>query len=395
MLDTHPTSQAQPQAIYIGGYQYRRKAYGSNHPLSIPRVSLATELIHAYGALNSNEYISARKAADFELEWFHTPEYVSAFKRAEALGRVTQEVRLKHGLGTLENPYFDQFFTIPATATGASIQAAEVLLSGRIAFNPAGGMHHAQVNQAQGFCYFNDVVLAILRLRHEHLRVLYVDIDAHHGDGVETAFLGDSNVFTLSLHMDTAYAYPFKGGQVSDCAKPNHTSLNIPLPHGTHDAEYQFLFDSVWTSILSRFQPDAIVVQAGTDSIFADPLGKLRLTTQGFLSIVQRILETAPCHPHGTPSLLITGGGGYHPLVLARAWAGLWGLISGRQLPESLPEAGRSALHAVKWDLDEDEDYFSYLFHSRLDHPQEAPIRQEIYHLANLIQQHPFFSEHL
>jgi acetoin utilization protein AcuC len=236
------------KATFIGGAKYRRKTYGSNHPLAIPRVSLTHELIQTYGALSDAEYMEARKAADFELEWFHTPAYVSAFKRAEVLGRVSNPVRQRHKLGTLENPYFEQFFTVPATATGASIQAAEVVIGGRIGFNPAGGMHHARADQALGFCYFNDPVLGIMRLRREGWRVLYVDIDAHHGDGVEAAFLDDSEVFTLSLHMDTGYAYPFTGGRLEDAGTPasGHTSLNLPLPKDTHDAEFQLLFNAVW-----------------------------------------------------------------------------------------------------------------------------------------------------
>ena len=378
------------RAIYIGGSAYRRKAYGSNHPLAIPRVSLATRLIETYGAMTAEEFVQARKAADFELSWFHTPEYVSVFKRCEAAGGVTQAVRQRHQLGTLENPYFEQFFTIPATATGASIQAAEWVLAGKLAFNPAGGMHHARQDRAQGFCYFNDVVLGILRLRKAGLRVLYLDIDAHHGDGVEQAFLDDPDVFTLSLHMDTRYAYPFSGGQLEDVPDIAHASLNVPLPKATTDAEYRMLFDAAWHPVLERFRPDAVVLQAGTDMIFADPLGKLQLTTQGFLSIVQTVVDTAPRHDSGVPRLLVTGGGGYHPLVLARAWTGVWGILSGRDLPELLPAEGSAALREVGWDADEEEPWYERLFVARTDAPGPVSVRPEVIDLTARIAQHPF-----
>ncbi|MES2365183.1 MAG: acetoin utilization protein AcuC [Pseudomonadota bacterium] len=383
------------KATFIGAAKYRRKTYGSNHPLAIPRVSLTYDLINSYDALTDAEFVQARKAADFELEWFHTPEYVSAFKRAEALGRVSNPVRKQHNLGTLENPYFEQFFTIPATATGASVQAAEEVIRGRIGFNPAGGMHHSRPDRALGFCYFNDPVLGIMRLRREGWRVLYVDIDAHHGDGVEAAFFDDPEVFTLSLHMDTGYAYPFSGGQLADAgsAESGHTSLNVPLPHSTHDAEYHLLFDAVWQPVLDQFKPDAVVLQAGTDMIFADPLGKLRLSTQCFLHTAQTILETAPCHADGTPRLLVTGGGGYHPLVLARAWTGLWALLSGRELAEAIPASGVQMLREVAWDMDEDEEYFERLFLSRLDQLESSPVRPEIYSLIEQIQQHPYLKK--
>ena len=130
-FSSNPT-QPTRKATFVGAATYRRKMYGSNHPLAIPRVSLTFDLINAYDALTTGEYKIARKAADFELEWFHTPEYISAIKRVEVLGRVKNETRILHQLGTLENPYFSTLFTTPATATGASVQAAEEVINGRI-----------------------------------------------------------------------------------------------------------------------------------------------------------------------------------------------------------------------------------------------------------------------
>ena len=379
----------------MGAATYRRKMYGSNHPLAIPRVSLTFDLINAYDALTTAEYKIARKAADYELEWFHTPEYISAIKRAEVLGRVKNETRILHQLGTLENPYFSTLYTTPATATGASVQAAEEVINGRIGFNPAGGMHHSRPNQAQGFCYFNDPVLGIMRLRQHGWRVLYVDIDAHHGDGVEAAFIDDPEVLTLSLHMDSAYAYPFQGGAVADCgtAQGEFSTINVPLPRGTHDAEYRLAFDVVWQATLNKFKPDAIVLQAGTDILAADPLGKFQISTQCFLETAEKILCTAPQHADGTPRLLVTGGGGYHPLILARAWAGLWALLSGRELPVKIPAQGAALLRAVGWDMDEDEDYFETLFQSRLDALNELSVRPEIEQLLQQLVMHPYLSK--
>lgn len=380
------------KAVLIGSARHRRRSYGSNHPLAIPRSSLAIDLIKAYGAITPGELRSARKASDTELEWFHTRDYVAAIKRAETLGRVKHEYRERHQLGTLENPYFDHFYSTPATATGASIQAAEEVLAGRIAFNPAGGMHHARPDRAQGFCFFNDCALGVMRLRRAGLRVLYVDIDAHHGDGVELAFGNDPDVLTLSLHMDTAYAYPNSGGRVEDhgTLASGYTTINAPLPRGTHDAEYRLVFDAVWPRALERFRPDAIVLQAGTDMIAGDPLGKLRMSTQTFLEIAGRIVESAPRHSDGTPKIMVTGGGGYHPLLLARAWTGLWGVLSGRELPEAIPAEGAQLLRAVGWDQDEDEPYYEHLFAERLDRAESLPVRAEIHSLIERLRQHPF-----
>ena len=389
-----PPVPAGRKARFVSSGRYRRRAYGANHPLAIPRVALTHDLVAAYGAITAEETIEARLAADFELEWFHDRDYVAAIRRAEVLGRVKQPYRERYGLGTLENPYFHQFFTTPATATGASIQAAEQVIAGRVAFNPAGGMHHARPGQAQGFCYFNDPVLGVMRLRRAGWRVLYVDIDAHHCDGVEEAFRGDPDTLTLSLHMDTAYAYPNRGGTLADCgtAAAGYTTVNVPLPRATTDGEYRLVFDAVWPRALARFRPDAIVLQAGTDMIGGDPLGKWRCATQTFLAVAETIVASAPRHADGTPRLMATGGGGYHPLLVARAWAGLWGILSGRALPEALPPAGAELLGRVGWDQDDDPEFTGSLLRSRLDESVDGAIRDEVRELAARALRHPLLA---
>lgn len=365
------------RAVLIGAARYRRHSYGSNHPLGIPRVSLTLDLIRAYRALSAEEFRISRPATSAELECFHTREYLGALRECEAEGRVAHRYRQRHNIGNFENPYFPGFFTTPATAAHGSILGAELLLQGFIAFSPAGGMHHARPDAAQGFCYLNDPVLAIMRLRREGLQVLYVDIDAHHGDGVEAAFRGDLGVTTLSLHMDTEYAYPFKGGAIDDTG-PLGNAVNLPLPRGLNDDEYRHAVQRLWPAILERARPDAVVLQAGTDILAPDPLGKFQISTPLFLEVVARVLADSPTHPDGTPRLLVLGGGGYHPLMLARCWVGVWGVLSGRDLPEKIPAAGEALLRAVDWDLDEDEDHFQALFTTRIDPPRPGFVRPEV-----------------
>jgi acetoin utilization protein AcuC len=388
-----PAESAGRKAVLIASPQFRRPAYGKNHPLAIPRVALTLDLARALGAIGPGELVSARKAADFELEWFHTRDYVAAIRMAETLGRVKTAWRERFRLGTLENPFFARLFTAPAFAAGASVQAAEQVLAGRVAFNPAGGMHHARPGHAQGFCYLNDPVLAVIRLRRAGLRVLYVDLDAHHADAVEEAFAHEPEVLTLSLHMDTRYAYPGTGGRFEDCgaAEAGHSTINIPLPQGVNDSEYRLVFDAVWERALARFRPDAIVLQAGADALAVDPLGKFALSTQCFVAIARAIVDAAPRHADGTPRVAATGGGGYHPIAVARAWTRLWGVLSGRELDGAISFQGVELLRGVRWEHEE-ADVPAYLFTSLNDETADGPVRAEIRALARRIPTHPFLS---
>jgi acetoin utilization protein AcuC len=254
-------------------------------------------------------------------------------------------------------------------------------------------MHHARPGRAQGFCYFNDPALAILRLRRAGWRVLYVDLDAHYADAVAEAFAPDPDVLTLSLHMDTAYAYPNAGGRLEDCglASAGHTTINVPLPRGVNDAEYRLVFDAAWAPALERFRPDAVVLQAGADALAVDPLGKLALSTQGFLAVARTIVESSPRHPDGTPRLVATGGGGYHPVAVARAWTGLWALLSGRALDAALPPAGVALLQGVA-SGDDGEPEPEWLRARLTDATDDSRVREEVRALARQVARHPFCS---
>ncbi|MHB1585750.1 MAG: acetoin utilization protein AcuC [Acidiferrobacteraceae bacterium] len=372
-------------AVLIASAHYRNHHYGPNHPLSIPRVSLTLDLIRAYHAIEPHEFIEGRPASVEELCRFHARDYIAALARAEASGHATEEDRHRHHFGTVENPWFPGLFYTPALATGSSIMGADAVLGGRRAFSPAGGMHHALPDRARGFCYLNDAVLAILQLKEAGLRVLYLDLDAHHGDGVEQAFANDPDVFTLSLHMDTTYAYPFSGGTVADQGAPagGAACLNVPLPAATNDREYRLLFDAVWPRVLHQFRPDAVVVQAGTDALFGDPLGRFNLSTNEFLRMIAQVVADAS-------RLLVIGGGGYHPLLLARCWAGVWGLLSGRALPIEIPPEGTQVLQGAGWDQDDDVPAFERYFTCRLDEPTTHEIRPALFELVDrLYRVHP------
>ncbi len=378
-------------AVFIFSERYRNHSYGSQHPLSIPRVSLTHDLIQAYDGFVPGEVRDSKKASDEELQWFHTAEYIAAMKNVEANSKVPAEYRKKHNIGNFENPYFPGFFSTPATATGGSIQAAECMLDGYVAFSPAGGMHHAMPDSANGFCFFNDPVLAILRLVKEGLKVLYVDIDAHHGDGVEYAFKDNSMVTTFSLHMAADYAYPFKGGAVEQIGGLGN-AINLPLPKNTTDSEYDWAFDQVWQKIIACHEFDAVVLQAGTDILRPDPLGKFFISTQQFLKTVSTIKNSVPTK-NKIPQLVVLGGGGYHPLSLSRCWLGVWGVLTNQHFSTDMPQGASKLLQSVDWDMDEDEDWYDNFFRSRLDTDYQSDIRDKVLEtVSQLLNSHPIFN---
>ncbi|MBK1692845.1 acetoin utilization protein AcuC [Ectothiorhodospira mobilis] len=359
------------RAVLLDAAPAGQDRYGRNHPLAIPRVSLTVDLIRALGALGPDEYRVPGAASREELAAFHDRDYLAALERAQTAGRASAGERERHRIGTLENPVFPGFFRKASAAARGSILGARAVLEGRVAFNPAGGMHHAAPGAARGFCFLNDPVLAILTLRRAGLRVLYLDIDAHHGDGVEAALCRDRGAWTCSLHMDTGYAYPFRGGGMEDTGPLGHT-VNLPLPQGVNDAEYRHAFDRLWPVVLDRARPDAVVLQAGTDILAPDPLGKFRVSNRAFLAVVARVMADAP-------RLLVLGGGGYHPLALARCWLGVWGVLSGRELPDVLPSSGRALLEAVDWDLmDEEDPQRARQLERRLDEAEPGGVGDEV-----------------
>ncbi|MEJ2639054.1 MAG: acetoin utilization protein AcuC [Desulfosarcinaceae bacterium] len=374
---------------------FRGHHYGANHPLGIPRVALTEDLIRLYDALGPGQHKEARLASAEELALAHTTEYIEALQRSEARGSVTWGDGKRFNLGNNENPFFPRIFTIPATAAGASIQAAEAVIGGRVAFNPAGGMHHALPAKARGFCYLNDVVMGLRRLSHSGWRVLYLDLDAHHGDGVEAAFADSDQVLTVSLHMDTSYAYPRRGGRITDTGSAG-CAVNLPLPKGTHDAEYRLCFATLWPRLLDRFRPDAVVLQAGTDILAPDPLGKFYISTDLFLEVVAGVYHSAPRHAENAskvPRLLVLGGGGYHPLSLARAWTGVWAILSGCKLPRRLPPMARRLFAGLMEESKVQQAEDAGLLKMRTESLPPAPIRDEVrQRLDTLIESHPLLT---
>lgn len=308
--------------------------YGPEHPLRMERLGLAWRLMQAYG-LTARPGITVRApepAAESELLKFHVEEYLAVLRAADG-GVAPAAVVCHYGLGPGDNPVFPGLWEAACLVAGGSLLAARLVASGEVdrAFHFAGGLHHAMPARASGFCYVNDAVLAILHLRSCGLRVAYVDIDAHHGDGVQAAFYGDRDVLTISTHERGDRLFPGTGfvEEMGEDAGRGF-AVNLPLDVLTDSAVYLPAFEQVVPALVGAFRPDVVVAQLGIDSHRTDPLTHLALDVQGFARAVDRIVGLAP-------RVVALGGGGYDLGNVARAWTAAWAAINDVVLPAEIP----------------------------------------------------------
>ncbi|WP_298848086.1 acetoin utilization protein AcuC [uncultured Ruegeria sp.] len=324
--------------LFIGSEIYRNSTYGSKHPLAIPRVSTVIDLCRAMGWLTSENYRVSPCAKPSALKTFHTPDYIAALQQAERDQHVSDDTRERYGLGTLSNPVFAEMYRRPATAAGGSMLAAELIRDGGIVFNPAGGTHHGLADRANGFCYLNDPVLAIQTLLNTGLdRIVYVDIDAHHCDGVEAAFHGSTKLRMISVHE--ARRWPFTGSLEDDAGG---AAFNLPVARNLNDDEFDLILDQLILPATDAFKPQAIVLQCGADAVAEDPLSRLTLSNNAHWRAVAR-LQTL------TPRFLVLGGGGYNPWSVGRLWSGVWATLNGYEIPPHLNENQHSILNNLSW----------------------------------------------
>lgn len=323
---------------FIGSEIYRTSSYGPWHPLRVPRVSTVMDLCRAMDWLPPADFVTSPRAKPAALALFHTPAYIAALQDAEARQEVSDTVRARHALGTPSNPIFPEMFRRPATSAGASLLAGEMLARGGVVYSPAGGTHHGFADRANGFCYFNDPVLAILSLRRMGAsRVAYVDIDAHHADGVEVAFVDTPEVMVLSVHEQDRWP---RTGALADRGCGN--VHNLPVPAGVHDDDMALIRDAVILPLVAAHRPDAIVLQCGADAVLEDPQSRLALSNNAHWAIVSALRPLAPRY-------LVLGGGGYNPWSVGRCWTGVWATLTGADIPDRLPPPAVAVLTALTW----------------------------------------------
>jgi acetoin utilization protein AcuC len=345
--------------------------YGVSHPLKVERLRLTHELCRAYGLfdLPGAGLVEARAASETEILRFHKRDYVKFLKRCSH-GDMSGD--FSYGIGPGDNPVFPGLWEWSQLHTGASLQCADLVFQGKspIAFNIAGGLHHASAERASGFCYVNDPVLAIYHFVDRGKRVIYLDVDAHHGDGVQWAFYDDPRVLTISFHQDGRTLFPGTG-ELTEAGRGEGTgyAVNVPMLPGTDDHVFWEGFSLLVPPLMDAFKPDVVVSQLGVDTFGNDPLATLELTTHGFCQAVSYLTEHVP-------AWVALGGGGYNPSNVARAWTLAWATMNEVDLPDDIPETMVKSMAAG-----------GFKGEKLRDHEYRSPWRQQcLKHMQNCVQ---------
>ena len=311
--------------------------FGPGHPLTPRRFGPGIDLLRAVGA---EPGLAPEPAPDEELLWCHTRRYIETVKRFSVDPYGFGEAGIGEGG---DDPPFAGMHEAGAMVAGGSIRAVEAVLRGDVehAFHPGGGLHHAMPDHASGFCIYDDPALAIARARRDGLRVLYVDFDVHHGDGVQAIHWSDPGVLTLSFHESGRYLFPGTGG-VGELGEgvAAGTSVNVPMEPGTGEGAWLGAVRMLLPEVAAAFGPDLIVSQHGADSHAWDPLAHLRVTTTAMGEAARLVDRLA--HRHASGRWLATGGGGYDAYrVVPRSWSLVWLAGAHREVPAETPAAWR------------------------------------------------------
>lgn len=292
-----------------------------DHPLNPVRLDLTMRLSRHLGVLDDVALLTPEPATEQDLLRVHVPSYLTAVRSAPE-----EPFGVGHGLGTVDNPIFFGMHEASALIAGGSLRAAREIAEGRAerAVNLAGGLHHAMADRAAGFCVYNDCAIAIAWLLEQgYERIAYVDVDVHHGDGVQAAFYDDPRVLTVSLHQHPLTLWPGTGwsGEIGTGDGAGY-AVNVPLPPGTGDAGWQRAFDAVVPSLLESFRPQVLVTECGADTHREDPLANLELSVDGQRATYRTLRDLAERTAEGR--WLVLGGGGYSLFrVVPRAWTHL------------------------------------------------------------------------
>jgi len=309
----------------IYSYNLTQHEYKPTHPFKPVRARMMYELLNRYGIISEeNQRVVEPRIMDEELLYlFHTREYIELLKRGE---KDEFSVEMLHaGLGTEDNPIFKEMYQYALAASSGTYEGAMMLYreDARFVFNPFGGFHHAGKDGAEGFCYINDIAVAVADLVRKGWKVAYVDIDAHHGNGVQDAFYETDRVLSISLHESGETLYPGTGFETETGIKDGTGyNVNVPFLAGTDDEVYLLAFEALVPSLIQSFKPDIVVANIGCDAHKDDPLADLNLTSHGYKRMVSMLNDLSP-------RILALGSGGYNLHRTAALWALAWATFCG------------------------------------------------------------------
>lgn len=346
-------SHSRPKVAYFYDPDVGNFHYGQLHPMKPHRLSVTHSLVLNYGLHKKMQVFRPYIASGPDMARFHSEEYIEFLQRVSPHNIQSFSKSLTHyNVGAADCPVFDGLYEFCARYTGASLEAAEKLVTEQadIAINWSGGLHHAKKYEAGGFCYVNDIVVAILELLKYHPRVLYIDIDIHHGDGVQEAFYLTDRVMTVSFHKYGNF-FPGTGHMYEVGAGAGRQySVNVPLKEGMDDVSYEYIFTPIMQMVMDLYKPSAVVLQCGADSLSGDRLGCFNLSTKGHGKCVEFMKK------FNLP-LMILGGGGYTLRNVARLWAYETSILCEEELSSELPY----------------QEYFEYFGPDFALHPEVNP----------------------
>jgi acetoin utilization protein AcuC len=337
---------ATKEKIFVHSDELKRYPYPSSCPFNISRADKTFQVLKSMGLLSGRgiKVVEPAAADQIALKKFHTARYFYTLKNASD-GRFNSDA-LSMGIGTPDCPVFSGMYESAALACGGTLKGVDLILSRQadVVFNPSGGLHHARPEKAAGFCYMNDVALACKILAEAGKRLLYLDIDVHHGDGVQNAFYDSDRVMTISLHESGRMLFPGTGFADEIGAGPGKGyCVNIPLPPETYDEIYIKTFGEIVMPLIGSFCPDVIVFELGADGLAGDPLAHLALTNNVYAEIIEKLLSF-------DKPILATGGGGYNVENTVRAWALAWSVLSGQaDSAGDNPVVGGVILESTDW----------------------------------------------
>lgn len=333
------------KAAFIYSKELEKYPYPPEHPFNTVRAKRVREIVNSMGLLSGagRREAAPEPAERVVLKKFHSARYLHVLKEASE-GKFNAEA-LGMGIGTPDCPVFKGLYEGAVLAAGGTLVGAKLILSGEAdtAFNPSGGFHHARPERASGFCYINDVALACMVLAEEGKRVLYLDVDVHHGDGVAYAFYDRSDVMTISLHQNPRTLFPGTGFE-DEIGKGDGEGycVNIPLPIGTYDEAYMMAFESLVLPLIGAFKPDVFVFELGADALAGDPLANLCLTNNVYAEVIGHLLSFSK-------PILAAGGGGYNINNTVRAWALAWSVLCGADSENQEHALGGVMLGSTDW----------------------------------------------